>query len=154
MLSLSELHLKIKWFFIKFRNPPQCDPRGAFFIVWKRSFLYDKKTPFDRKLCQRASEFKRGTTFVFRKNWSAAETAPPAVSKSCRGHKEPLSDNGDYRESLPRSCAFSSPIPKPHSVLLCSGLLSAIRDPLCQPGKRTLLLPHLCPCTMYTIGKN
>ena len=67
---------------------------------------------------------------------------------------EPLSDNGDYRESLPRSCAFSSPIPKPHSVLLCSGLLSAIRDPLCQPGKRTLLLPHLCPCTMYTIGKN
>ena len=23
--------------------PPQCDPRGAFFIVWKRSFLYDKK---------------------------------------------------------------------------------------------------------------
>ena len=22
--------------------PPQCDPRGAFFIVWKRSFLYDK----------------------------------------------------------------------------------------------------------------
>ena len=27
-----------------------------------------KKTPFDRKLCQRASESKRGTTFVFRKN--------------------------------------------------------------------------------------
>ena len=25
--------------------PPQCDPRGAFIIVWKRSFLYDKKAP-------------------------------------------------------------------------------------------------------------
>ena len=23
--------------------PPQCDPRGAFIIVWKRSFLYDNK---------------------------------------------------------------------------------------------------------------
>ena len=22
---------------------PQCDPRGAFIIVWKRSFLYDNK---------------------------------------------------------------------------------------------------------------
>ena len=42
----------------------ECASSRSVFIVWKRSFLYDKKTPFDRKLCQRASESKRGTTFV------------------------------------------------------------------------------------------
>ena len=134
---------------------PSAHPRGAFFILWKRSFLYDKKSPSTENSVKGRLNpnavpplFSGKTDLLQRLRLQLFRNLVAVIPL------DPLSDNGDYRESLPRSCAFSSPIPKPHSVLLCSGLLSAIRDPLCQPGKRTLLLPHLCPCTMYTIGKN
>ena len=132
----------------------ECASSRSFFIVWKRSFLYDKKTSTENSAKGRLNPnavpplFSGKTDLLQRLRRQLFRNLVAVIPL------EPLSDNGDYRESLPRSCAFSSPIPKPHSVLLCSGLLSAIRDPLCHPGKRTLLLPHLCPCTMYTIGKN
>ena len=135
--------------------PPQCDPCGAFLSYGNEVSYTIKKRPSTENSAKGRLNpnavpplFSGKTDLLQRLRRQLFRNLVAVIPL------EPLSDNGDYRESLPRSCAFSSPIPKPHSVLLCSGLLSAIRDPLCQPGKRTLLLPHLCPCTMYTIGKN